>query len=92
MFGEHAASLLKMMGHSGTVPSALLARDIPSALQRLERELAAAEPPGTQSEREDEEGQPVVALRKRAWPLIELLRASAREDADVMWDRGQPIP
>jgi len=28
MFGDVAVRLLKMMGHSGTVPSALLARDI----------------------------------------------------------------
>ena len=30
MFGDVAVTLLKMMGHSGTVPSTLLARDIPS--------------------------------------------------------------
>jgi hypothetical protein len=28
MFGEVAVRLLKMMGHSGTVPSAVLAEDI----------------------------------------------------------------
>ncbi len=36
MFGDVAVRLLKMMGHSGTVPSALLAENVPAALGRLE--------------------------------------------------------
>lgn len=35
MFGDVALTLLKMMGHSGTVPSAILAADVPAALSRL---------------------------------------------------------
>ncbi len=35
MFGDVAVSLLKMMGHSGTVPGAILAADVPAALGRL---------------------------------------------------------
>ena len=34
-FGDIAQSLLKMMGHSGNVPGAILAEDIPKALERL---------------------------------------------------------
>jgi len=41
MFGDVAVTLLKMAGHSGTVPSAMLAADIPAALERLEHKLAA---------------------------------------------------
>lgn len=35
MFGDVAQTMLKMMGHSGTVPSAILAQDVPEALRRL---------------------------------------------------------
>jgi hypothetical protein len=35
MFGDIAVTLLKMMGHSGTVPGAILAADLPAALSRL---------------------------------------------------------
>ena len=35
MFGDVAQQLLKMMGHSGTVPSAIQADDVPAALERL---------------------------------------------------------
>ena len=42
MFGDVAIELLKMMGHSGTVPSAMLAKDIPAAVDRLKHAVAAA--------------------------------------------------
>ena len=40
MFGSAAVSLLKMMGQSGNVPGALMAEDIPAALEKLEKALA----------------------------------------------------
>ena len=39
MFGDVALSLLNMMGHSGTVPSAILAADVPEALTQLTMNL-----------------------------------------------------
>ncbi|MFV1973803.1 MAG: DUF1840 domain-containing protein, partial [Thiohalobacterales bacterium] len=36
MFGDVAVQLLKMMGHSGTVPGAFRAEDIPVALEKLQ--------------------------------------------------------
>jgi hypothetical protein len=45
-FGDVAVQLLRMMGHSGTVPSALIAAANPAALARLKSAVAAApEPP-----------------------------------------------
>lgn len=41
MFGDIAVNLLKLMGHSGTVPGALLAEDVPAALDRLRKAVAA---------------------------------------------------
>jgi len=35
MFGDVAERLLKMMGHSGTIPSAIYAKDVPAVLERL---------------------------------------------------------
>ena len=93
MFGDVAITLLKMAGHSGTVPSAMLAADIPSALARLEHKLAAtgAEDKGNKSTRpdsEDADTPPAVGLRMRAHPLIELLSAAARKKSDVTWEEG----
>lgn len=85
MFGDVAVKLLRMMGHSGTVPSALLARDIPGALARLRQEIAAAPPPPPTEDEEDLREEP-VSLKQRAFPLIELLERCAKRGYDVLWD------
>ena len=88
MFGEPAVKLLKMMGHSGTVPSAILAQDIPAALTRLKAAVAAEpESPLPESERnaDDAKPEPKVSLRQRAYPLIDLLTRAETRGCNVMW-------
>jgi hypothetical protein len=87
MFGDVAVELLKMMGHSGTVPSAMLAKDIPAAVDRLKRAVAAAPSPAPRSDEEERQEGPIVSLSQRAYPLIELLERAAGNGWDVMWDR-----
>ena len=83
MFGDVAVAFLKMMGHSGTVPSAILAADVPAALSRLSASIKVAKAaPSVDDEDEDE---PQVSLSNRALPLINLLTAAAQEGCDVMW-------
>lgn len=90
MFGDVAIRLLKMMGHSGTVPSALLADDVPAALERLRAAVAAAEPaPEPKKTARGDDEEPAVSLRHRALPLIGLLEAAARAKDDVMWESNQ---
>ena len=97
MFGDVAVALLKMMGHSGTVPSALLSGDIPAALANLKQALAAGSPETSGKSKsvdsprnDDPDAPPPVSLQQRAYPLIELLSASARQKRDIMWQEGQP--
>ena len=87
MFGDVAVELLKLMGHSGTVPSAILAKDIPPAVDRLKRAVSASPAPPRRSEEEERESGPLVSLHQRAYPLIELLERAAQNGWDVMWDR-----
>lgn len=91
MFGDVAVNLLKMMGHSGTVPSALRAEDIPDALNRLQAQLRVTEPANPPPTDDDEDADPHIELRTRAYPLIQMLRASAREDADVLWEENRSL-
>lgn len=97
MFGDVAKQLLELMGHSGTVPSAIKAKDVPTALARLEaaiRERKAADAAdamkgaagATEGDRDDYDAPRKVTLSQRAVPLLELLRAATAKDADVMWD------
>jgi hypothetical protein len=87
MFGDVAVRLLHLMGHSGTVPSALLAEDVQAALERLEAAVEADKQlshPQKSAEKEDDE--PAVTLSLRALPMTELLKAAAKAKCNVMWD------
>jgi len=86
MFGDVAVRLLKMMGLSGAVPGALLAEDVQAALGHLEAAVEAEEPlPEPEASGDGEDDEPPVSLQHRAIPLIELLRAAAKADCNVMW-------
>ena len=89
MFGDIAKQLLKMMGHSGTIPSAMVADEVPAALDRLRHAVEAervdeAQKPQDSAEQADGRS---VSLKYRALPLIELLSAAVRKHCDVMWDK-----
>ena len=87
LFGDAAVRLLKLMGHSGAVPGALLAADVQAALERLEAAVEADEQsPEPEATAQSEDGEPAVSLSHRALPMIEFLRAAAKANCDVMWD------
>lgn len=94
LFGDVAQTLLRMMGHSGTVPGAMLADDVATALERLQSALAAAghaaKPPARAPREEEDDAAPPIGLRLRAYPLIQLLSAAAQKHCDVMWEAGTP--
>lgn len=94
MFGDVAVKLLTMMGHSGTVPGAILAEDVPAALDCLKKALAedrsapVAIPAENAEDDDKEESKEIpVSLAQHAFPLLELLKAAARTQRDVMWER-----
>jgi hypothetical protein len=95
MFGNVAIELLKLAGMTGSVPTAILAEDVPRVLTSLEQALGAHSAafgnsaPGSSeahggSNGLDREAQPGVPLRNRALPLLELLRAAASARTDVV--------
>jgi hypothetical protein len=86
MFGDVAVELLRMMGQSGSIPGAILARDIPAALERLRSAASGTRDPAAES-KTDEDSEPKVGMRQRAFPLIELLERAAKQNADVIWDK-----
>lgn len=91
MFGDVARKLLRMMGQTGDVPGALLAADLPIALERLKRAVAA-EPDGREnSGSASNSDEPPVSLRQRAFPLIELLARAAKQGKDVVWEKERPL-
>ncbi|KAB2112963.1 DUF1840 domain-containing protein [Vibrio alginolyticus] len=92
MFGDIALDMLKMMGHSGTVPGSISAQDVPDALSKLTSALSAKNaaeenlPTDVDVDEEEEQAEPAVSLGRRAFPLIELLKSAIKEECEVMWD------
>ncbi|EJG0619414.1 DUF1840 domain-containing protein [Vibrio parahaemolyticus] len=95
MFGDIALEMIKMMGHSGTVPGSISAQDVPDALSKLTSDLSAKNaaeenlPTDVDVDEEEEEEEQVehaVSLGRRAFPLIELLKSAIKEECEVMWD------
>ena len=80
MFGDVAVTLLKLMGHSGTVPSAVNAEDIPAYLDKLQEGLN-----NYQDNSDAEADEPAVGLQTRAKPLIDLMRSAHENNDSVSW-------
>ena len=96
MHGDAAVTLLRAMGHSGTVPGAILTAELPAALAQLRATLAAHldEPPPADRDAWDDESQdaekraPPISLRTRAVPLLEMIETAIARDSDLMWERS----
>jgi hypothetical protein len=96
MHGDAAVALLQAMGHSGTVPGAILAQDLPAALAQLRVALAelasqpspAPAPPPGRDEEEEVEREPPVTLRMRAVPFLDMVETAIARGSDLMWERG----
>lgn len=99
LLGDSAITLLKLAGHSGTVPSAVLAADLPAFLARLHAGLETqgglpSPPPPQGVAPADEEGDVAgdrpdrVTLSMRAAPLVEMIENAIARGSDLMWERG----
>lgn len=87
MFGDVALAMLKMMGHSTSVPGAILAEDVPEALSRITDAIEAAPDSQTVEDKDADydADEPPVSIKNRALPLIELLAAAVKANTYVMW-------
>ncbi len=87
MFGDIAKLMLKNMGHNATIPGAILAEDIPAALNSLTSTIEANTDISTKTEKNVWDDQS-VSLQSRAMPLIELLKAASEQHGNVMWEEA----
>lgn len=88
MQGDTAIRLIKMTGHSGSVPGAILAAHTALALNHLQSALQHRPDETVDDTDNDGEAEVHVSLKVRAFPLIQMLENAARQDCDVMWDQG----
>ncbi len=92
MFGDVAERMFELMGHSGTIPSAIAAKDVPAVLERLKAAIEAQNNEGHEDDNtgvgadtEEDENEPKVSIAGRAFPLIQMLSRAAAENCSVMW-------
>ena len=89
MFGDVALQLIEKMGLTPTVPGAIYAEDVPQALWQLQQALEAlplvdeAEPVLSAQADAPEAS---ISLRKRAVPLLEMLKGAAKAGHIISWD------
>ncbi|MGB1258393.1 MAG: DUF1840 domain-containing protein [Thiolinea sp.] len=91
MFDKDAAAMLKMMGHSGTIPSAIRTQDVARYLENFENALKAAAEAELPLTYEADEDEPPVPVNRRAFPLLELMRKALAAEENVMWDHEHSV-
>jgi hypothetical protein len=84
LLGDIVLILLKMMGHSETVPGVIFAEDVPKALSRLTAAIAVQKASRPIENKDSNESG--VSIVNRAAPLINLLSPAAKANCDVIWD------
>lgn len=91
MFEKDAKTFIRLMGHSGTVPSAIRAEDVASALERLETALQAetAQTEAPTKAPVDNSEDTAVSANVRAYPLLQLLKAAIAKQKNVMWEHDK---
>jgi hypothetical protein len=98
MQGEPAVALLRLAGHSGTVPSAVLEADLPAFLVALQAGLelhgeqyspapAPAEPDPAEHDRDEPRDRP-VKLKLRAVPLLDMIETAIQQKSDLLWEKS----
>ncbi len=97
MQGEPAVALIRLGGHSGTVPGAVLAAELPGFQAKLRAGLelqgdqVSPLPPVDDSgggwADEDEPRERPIKLRLRAVPLLDLVDTAIRQRSDLLWDK-----
>ena len=91
MMGPSGDEVLRVIGRPPAAQGILYAGAMPAAIAALEAAVSADEAARAQAEKEAAaEGKKLaprdgVTLRQRAWPLIDMMKRSIAENADIVW-------
>jgi hypothetical protein len=82
--------ILRIIGREPAATGIIEVAALPQAIRALEEAIAAAELAKRDTERADDDdddgrGADAVGLQQRAWPMLELMRRSLAERADIVW-------
>jgi hypothetical protein len=91
MLAPNGDQVLRLIGKEPAAKGIIEPGQMPAAIAALEAAIAQDEAARRQAEQEAAaEGKKLpagegVALRQRAWPLVEMMKRSQSADADITW-------
>jgi hypothetical protein len=91
MMGPNGDQVMRLLGRDPAPKGIIESRDMPAAVEALERAVAADEAARAQAEAEAAaKGEPLppregVGLRQRVWPLVEMMKRSQAHGHDIVW-------
>ncbi len=91
MMGPAGDDVLRVIGKAPAATGIIEVAAMPAAIAALEQAIAADEAMRAQAEKDAAaEGTKLgardgVTLRQRAWPLVDMMKRSIGEKADVVW-------
>ena len=91
MMGPAGDDVLRLIGKAPGATGIIEVAAMPAAIAALEQAVAAEDAQRAQAEKDAAaEGRKLapreaVSLRQRAWPLVEMMKRSAAEQADIVW-------
>ena len=90
MMGPVGDQILRIVGREPAPKGIIEVAALPAAIRALEEAIAAAELARRDARRadnddDDDRGAEAVGLAQRAWPMLEMMRRSLAEHADIVW-------
>lgn len=91
MMGPAGDDILRIIGKAPGASGIIEVAAMPAAIAALEQAVAADDAAREQAEKEAQaEGKKLppregVSLRQRAWPMVDMMKRSATEKADIVW-------
>ena len=80
--------ILRIIGREPAAKGIIEAAALPQAIAALERAIAAAELARADARQADDDqagGTKAIGLAQRGWPMLEMMRRSLGERADIVW-------
>lgn len=79
--------ILRIIGREPAKKGIIEFAALPQAIRALDEAIAAAELAQRDAKRsdDDEHGAEAIGLKQRAWPMLEMMRRSLAERADIVW-------
>ena len=78
--------ILRILGREPAGQGIIAVDALPAEIAALQQAIADAEPKGAgRDDAQGEGGAVAVGLAQRAWPMLEMMRRSLAERADIVW-------